>query len=663
MNKALICKKLVFFILLIIAQAKCFAKDSTRFEIPRTETVAIKDTFTGRSYELYVKLPKDYSDKKNTQYPVIYTTDAIWHFEILSASTEFMLEDVILVGISWQTDIDKRLKDEVGEHVSRFRDYSISEHADPEIQKKYQLGHAEKHLRFIREDVLTLIEQNYRADPQSRSYIGYSLGGEFGTYILLTQPDTFNNYIIGSPSIKTDVSLLSELNSKFGPFKTSDRSTSLNANVFISYGSLEHDVVAPIDEFIGVLKSRRDLGLALQKQVIEGTHQTAFPMTAVRGIAWLSTLIRGTSNHNDELSFLEIPQLNNAFINATPEERDDNIAVGELGIDGGNKETIMEFAQEIANHEHGRFSSFLIGHKDKLVFESYYGRGRINQPHQQASATKAYLSLLLGRAIQLGYLTMSDLEKPLVSMLDKLDSTNFVSGVETITLNKALTMRGGLTVDRDKWAQLKKTPEALTGQKQVQALFEISEPVTPDSQNFSYGSYNPDLVMQVIEAKVPETALEFLAKEFFGKMGITNYRWKTTVSGVAEADERAELTSRDMAKIGILVKNKGKWNGEQLIPEAYIAKAIAPQLYTDDDYKVHYGGKDVSNQGYGYFWWNADLKSGDKTYYSSSAQGGWGQFVVLIEELDLIVVFTGIDNDTNYLQLTAERVLPAFVKQ
>ena len=146
-------------------------------------------------------------------------------------------------------------------------------------------------------------------------------------------------------------------------------------------------------------------------------------------------------------------------------------------------------------------------------------------------------------------------------------------------------------------------------------------------------------------------------------MGITNYSWDTTISNVAEAGALSKITSRDMIKLGILASNRGKWNGEQLIPEAFINKAISPVLYTDADYEVHYGGKDVSKQGYGYFWWNAELKSGNKSYYSYSAQGGWGQFIILIDELDLIIVFTAIDNDTNYLQLVAERVIPAFIEK
>ena len=57
------------------------------------------------------------------------------------------------------------------------------------------------------------------------------------------------------------------------------------------------------------------------------------------------------------------------------------------------------------------------------------------------------------------------------------------------------------------------------------------------------------------------------------------------------------------------------------------------------------------------------MNYGNKDYFSTSARGGFGQYIILIEELDLMVVFTAHDNHTNYLKLTAERILPAFVVQ
>ncbi|WP_086933963.1 serine hydrolase domain-containing protein [Agarilytica rhodophyticola] len=361
-----------------------------------------------------------------------------------------------------------------------------------------------------------------------------------------------------------------------------------------------------------------------------------------------------------ELRFRDIPLLEKPFIDTTPAKRKDAITVGKLGTDGGNKAMVVKLAKEIAEGKHGKYDSLLIAHKGKLLFESYYRRGRINLPHFQASATKAYTGLALGRAMQLGYLTMADLDKPLVTFLKDLNPKKFVEGVEKITLHQAMMMSSGLSLTREQLDELRKNPDQIKGQKLAQAYLEHSAPVTKRSQVFSYKGSDPDLVMQVIEAVVPGSAEDFIKKELLNKIGITNYRWPQHLNGLPEAGAMASMTSRDMVKFGILAVNKGKWNGEQLIPEAFIAKAT-DRLIIPTDEELHYGGKDVSKQGYGYFWWSADLKYGNKSYFSRSAQGGWGQFIVLIEELDLMVVFTAHDNEAGYLQTLAEKILPAFI--
>lgn len=359
-------------------------------------------------------------------------------------------------------------------------------------------------------------------------------------------------------------------------------------------------------------------------------------------------------------SFRDIPILKKAFIDVAPADRKDGILVGELGVDGGDKEMILRLAQEIADTIHGKYDSFLISHKGKLIFESYYARGRINLPHPQASATKVYTSMALGRAIQMGYLTMSDLEKPLVSFLEELDPTKFVKGVDKITLYQALTMRSGIDLSEEQRKELEKNPAQIKGQRHVQTFLEHCPPITEGSQRFSYKD-DPRLVMQVIEALVPGTAKDFIKKELLDKMGITNYDWRTDVNGLPNSGSSTNMTSRDMVKWGTLAFNKGKWNGEQLVPKIFIAKATSRILLTGDD-DVYGGGKDVSKQGYGYYWWSADLKYGDKSYFSRSAQGGGGQYIILIEELDLMVVVTAHDNDNSTLQIVAEKVLPGFTK-
>ncbi|WP_185235269.1 alpha/beta hydrolase [Teredinibacter franksiae] len=255
------------------------------YEMPRTQVIPIQDSQFDRQYELYIKLPEGYDENSKKEYPVIYFTDAVWHIDMLSACTEYLMKDVVLVGISWQKDINGDLMKERGAHVSRFRDYSIRKSSNLERQAKYQFGQANHHLNFIRNDVIKYVENSYRIDPNNRTYFGYSMGGKFGAYILLTQPETFKNYIFGSPSLKGEFSIISELTSNTVP-----KRKPFNANVFVSYGSEEKVLGEYVDKFIGILRAKNDKNLYLMHVVVEGDHQAAFPMTGVRSISWLSGL-------------------------------------------------------------------------------------------------------------------------------------------------------------------------------------------------------------------------------------------------------------------------------------------------------------------------------------------------------------------------------------
>lgn len=360
-----------------------------------------------------------------------------------------------------------------------------------------------------------------------------------------------------------------------------------------------------------------------------------------------------------KLPFGDIPSLKNAFINAAPADRNDGIPVGELGTDGGDKAMILQLAQEVAAGKHGNFDSYLIAHKGKLLFESYYRKGRINLPHPQASATKSYTSLALGRAIQLGYLSMADLDKPVTSFLKDLDPTKLVEGAEKITLHKALTMRSGISLNEVQRDEFEKTPALLKGQRQVQTFLEHTAPITEASQVFAYKD-DPRLVMQVIEAVVPGTAKDFIKTELLDKMGITHYVWGTDISGLPNSGSGTSMTSRDMIKWGTLALNKGKWNGEQLVPAAFVAKATSKIVDQRSAYDMP--AKGVSGTTYGYFFWQADFTIGDKSFLAKSARGGSGQNIYVIEELDLVVVTTTHRSVDSSVSVTAERVIPAFIE-
>ena len=353
-------------------------------------------------------------------------------------------------------------------------------------------------------------------------------------------------------------------------------------------------------------------------------------------------------------SFREMPALEKPFIDTAPESADASLLAGKLALPKPQVKALVKLAKEIGKGDHGRYDSLLIAHKNKLVFESYYQRGRYGIAHPQASATKGHTSLILGRAIELGYLSLTDLDKPIISFLKDIDTSKLAKGAEKITLHKALTMHGGLTIDREQWQEIEKTPERLQGQKLVQTLLEQSAAITDESQIYKYGNYNPMLVMTVIDAVVPGGAQHFIKTEVLDKLNIANYRWATHASGLPQAGWMVNLTSRDMVKLGNIVANKGKWQGEQFISAEYLEKATKGLVKPTEDWMP-------KEYRYGYFWYHSPITVGDKIYDATFAWGGGGQRVVVVEALQLVIAITGHDRDDKIMTQISNTVIPAFV--
>ena len=347
----------------------------------------------------------------------------------------------------------------------------------------------------------------------------------------------------------------------------------------------------------------------------------------------------------------EIEYLEKPYITTAPADLGDGIPVGKLGVDGGNGELVLAFANELAGYTDDQHltDSLLISYKGKLLFESYYRRGRQNYPHYQMSITKSYTALALGRAIQWGHFSMDDLHKPVVDFLKKVDRSKVVAGADRITLDNAMHMGSGIRIDGQKVKELMKTPSKLKGQGQVRAYLEHSAPIPQKGIKFKYQASDPALAMQVVEAIVPGSAETFIRSELLEKMGITNYGWQRDLSGLPKSAAGSSVRSRDMLKIGMMLMAGGKWQGEQLIPEAFVTRALSPLAHS-------YG-----TSHYGYFWWIDDFKVGDKSYHCPAGRGAGGQFILMFPELELIVVITAHNKGMGtMLQDAPKRIIPAF---
>ena len=378
---------------------------------------------------------------------------------------------------------------------------------------------------------------------------------------------------------------------------------------------------------------------------------------------FIGSITRAAADKAPEIDFADVqgsiqsfertvPELTSAFYDPKPDDREDGLAVGELF----NSPEIIELAKEIEAGRHDPYDSLLIAHGNELVFESYYSRGRVNLPHYQASATKAYTSLAVGRAIQLGYLSLQDLHKPVVEFLTEVDPENLITGLEKVTLHRTLSMRSGLRISAEKQRELLDAPERLKGQKLAQTYFTHTRPVTEASQTYHYQSIDARITMLVLDAVVPGTAKDFIKSELLDKLAITHYFWQDNVSGVPESAHSASMTSRDMIKWATLLEQNGKWQGEQLISKTFLAQA------TGSIAKPHSDSYDFSNFRYGYYFWGTILNVGEREYDAKLAWGGGGQYVMVLDALDLVIAVTahgrGVDDKT--LEMVEKRLLPTF---
>ena len=351
------------------------------------------------------------------------------------------------------------------------------------------------------------------------------------------------------------------------------------------------------------------------------------------------------ASYTEEKKLKDLPS---AFIDTSP-NAEDGLAVGTLDIDGGEGDSILKLANEIAAGTHGEVDSLLISHRGKLLFESYFRRGRVNYPHYQMSITKSYTALAVGRAIQCGYLTINDLERPVYEFLKELDSSQFAKGAATITLADVMTMRSGIRIPQNVQQQIRSDTAKNQGQHQVQMFFERTAPIPSAPREFKYQGIDPAITMHVLEAVVPGTAQTFLKKELLEKLKITQFHWPDDINGLPKSAAGSSMRSRDMMKWGLLVRQHGQSNGEQLIPPEFMKQATSPLCEPSE------------TNSYGFFFWQNNAEVGETKTECITCRGAGGQFIFFFPKADVIAVVTSHNKGMGPLLKTLPSVvLPSF---
>ncbi|NNF99436.1 MAG: alpha/beta hydrolase [Desulfobacteraceae bacterium] len=265
--------------------------DYPEVTLPNTQLRHFASSIVDQEYSLFISLPLSMGTSVR-KYPVLYMLDANAGFcalaeiaRLLSMGNE--IHEMIIVGISypggfkqWQTLRTRDYTPSVWPAFMETQGNSFLTQAD----YRKIMGGAESFLDFIRDELKPFVEQNYPVESNDSGILGDSFGGLFALFSLLTRPDTFSRYIIGSPSIWWDNAILHTIEQEYASVNTD-----LAANVFMSVGSAEDDIgEQAVDKLLQprmlegmrwmakTLKERNYKSLELTEVVLEGeSHLSA----------------------------------------------------------------------------------------------------------------------------------------------------------------------------------------------------------------------------------------------------------------------------------------------------------------------------------------------------------------------------------------------------
>lgn len=313
-----------------------------------------------------------------------------------------------------------------------------------------------------------------------------------------------------------------------------------------------------------------------------------------------------------------------------------NTVLGQVDFSKANSQTsLFQKARSadsaITAGEFGGVHSLLIVKEGKLVFEGYYNGWKKDSVHQLQSATKSVISTLLGCAIQQGFIT--DENEPL-SKYFSIDATDSLK--QKIILKDLLTQRHGLRWKEGAWEDPNNTWRKVlnTEGNWYEEILKTPMDTTPGTV-FTYSNAAPVLITGVIQKASRMDIDSFAYTYLFNPLGIKNC-WFWPGNGGPENNGMAliSLTSRDMAKIGQLYLQDGKWNNSVVLPKSYIQAATASHVKAVEPNGIY------SNYDYGYFWWSNPKPYNSERVNIYLARGAGGQNIIVDKKNNTVVIIT-----------------------
>lgn len=309
-----------------------------------------------------------------------------------------------------------------------------------------------------------------------------------------------------------------------------------------------------------------------------------------------------------------------------PDALDDGWQVSSLEAEDMAPERLAELEQRIESKEIRAPDSLLIARHGKLVYERYWNGFNRDKPHDLRSATKSVTSLLTGVAV--GQQLLPGVDTPILPLLQRYAPfKNSDERKEHITVRNLLEMRSGLSCndwDKDSPGKEEKMYDSKDWVKFILDLPMAEEP----GQSTVYCTGGVVVLGALVEDAAGVPFPEFARRSLFEPLGITQVEWEKADGGRTDTGGHLHIRPRDVVKIGQLVLDGGKWQGQQLVPEAWIRESTASE-------------RTLGDSKYGYLWWLNTFGISGTPVEAWFARGNGGQYIFVFPSLELVATFTG----------------------
>ena len=285
-----------------------------------------------------------------------------------------------------------------------------------------------------------------------------------------------------------------------------------------------------------------------------------------------------------------------AFERATPESQ------------GISSDLLAALLRELDTSKDTEMHHFMTLRHGKVICECSFAPYPSGMWHVTHSMCKSITGMAIGMLVEEGKLNLDENIYDIFS-----EHINVLSRIfrPVITVENLLTMTSGVTFNES---------GIVSGNDWIGSFLNASVNGKPGTK-FQYNSLNTYMLSAIITKRTGETLTEYLTPRLFEPLGITKYYWETCPKGITKGGWGLFLCVEDMAKLGQLYLQRGKWNGQQLISEYWVEISTAKHLKTQDD-----------TYGYGYQLW-MEQRPGSFEY-----NGMLGQNVIIYPDMDMVLV-------------------------